>query len=143
MNLTVSHLDKLRLPLLHKLYKSNYPSGKPKGKEDIITLENDSIIIGAMRVKNYEDCHFLTGMMIIEDMRGKKLASYLLQHIDDFITSKKCYCLCEPKLSSFYIQNGFTHTNIDTSPHVIQTKHERYTSSGKNLDLLIYKKSHN
>ena len=58
MNLTVSHLNKMRLPLLHKIYKENYPSGKPKGKEEILILEDDKKIIGSVRIKTYQDCNF-------------------------------------------------------------------------------------
>ncbi len=142
MNLSVSYIDKLRLPLLHKLYKINYPAGKPKGKEDVIILENNNNILGSMRIKNYDDCHFLTGMMIIEEMRGKQLGTYLLNELSNFISLDCCYCLCEPSLSAFYLKNGFNYV-IDNIPFVILSKHERYSRSGKKLDILIYKKTDN
>ncbi|KAB2823098.1 MULTISPECIES: GNAT family N-acetyltransferase [Aliivibrio] len=142
MNLTVSHLDKLRLPLLHKLYKANYPSGKPKGKEDIIALENNKIIIGAVRIKTYEDCHFLTGMMIIEEMRGKQLGNYLINETKKLLSLNHCYCLCDPQLTAFYLKNNFTLAK-ESIPHVITSKYERYTHGGKKLDILVYKKHNN
>ena len=96
MNLTVSYLDKIRLPLLHKLYKENYPSGKPKGKEDIVILEADNKMVGAIRIKVYEDCQFLTGMVIIKEMRQQNLGSYLLKQLPSFLPFNTAYCLCEP-----------------------------------------------
>ncbi|MGN2615367.1 GNAT family N-acetyltransferase [Aliivibrio fischeri] len=143
MNLTVSHLDKLRLPLLHKIYKENYPSGKPKGKEEIIVIEGDKKILGAMRIKTYEECHFLTGMMIIKERRGESLGSQLLFKLNEFLLLEHCYCFCEPQLSEFYLKNDFIHIDKKNIPHVLKSKHDRYTNTGKELDILLYKKTHN
>lgn len=140
MNLSVSLIDKLRLPLLHKLYKANYPVGKPKGKEDIIILEENSRIIGSMRVKHYESCDFLTGMMLIETKRGKKLGNYLLQFLPNYMNTQYCYCFCDPSLSGFYLKNHFSLEECSSLPHVIQQKHKRYTNQGKKLEVLLYKK---
>jgi N-acetylglutamate synthase-like GNAT family acetyltransferase len=141
MNLTVSYLDKIRLPLLHKLYKENYPSGKPKGKEDIVILEADNKMVGAIRIKVYEDCQFLTGMMIIKEMRQQNLGSYLLKQLPSFLPFNTAYCLCEPTLCGFYLKNNFKHIEDSTIPNAIKIKHERYTKDGKKLNLLTYKKS--
>ncbi len=138
MNLTVSYLEKLRLPLLHKLYKNNYPSGKPKGKEDIIILEEDKKIIGSIRIKTYDDCHFLTGMMIINEKRQQNYGSILLKNLPQFLTLDAAYCLCEPSLTPFYIKNKFNYANSSEVPHIVKNKYERYTKDGKLLDILVY-----
>ena len=141
MNLTVSHLNKMRLPLLHKIYKENYPSGKPKGKEEILILEDDKKIIGSVRIKTYQDCNFLTGMMIIENRRRKKLGNYFLKEIMTRIDNiQNCYCFCEPSLLSFYTQNHFIIAESKFIPNVIRSKFERYSNSGKKLHILRYKK---
>ncbi|WP_122033846.1 GNAT family N-acetyltransferase [Aliivibrio sp. EL58] len=138
MNLTVSYLEKLRLPLLHKLYKDNYPSGKPKGKEDIVILEEDKKIIGSIRIKTYDDCHFLTGMMIINEKRQQNYGSILLKNLPQFLTLDAAYCLCEPSLTPFYIKNKFNYANSSEVPHIVKNKYERYTKDGKLLDILVY-----
>lgn len=143
MNLTVSYLDKLRLPLLHKLYKSNYPTGKPKGKEEIIVIEGDGKILGAMRIKTYEECHFLTGVMIIEEMRGQHLGTYLMEKLTDFLALNECYCFCEPNLDDFYIKNNFKLIPHENVPNVIKSKYDRYSFTGKNLNIFVYKKHDN
>lgn len=143
MNLTLSYLDKLRLPLLHKLYKENYPSGKPKGKEEIVILEEKKRIIGSIRIKTYDDCHFLTGMMIIQEKRQQHLGSYFLSEIASFLSLRESYCLCEPYLTNFYQQNGFICISHESLPHIITSKYDRYTKDGKKLDVLVYKKSNN
>lgn len=140
MNLTVSLIDKLRLPLLHKLYKANYPAGKPKGKEDIIILEEKKSMIGAMRIKHYENCDFLTGMMIIETKRGNQLGNFLLQALPSYMKTKDCYCFCESPLLPFYLKNGFFPKKVDSLPSVIKEKHNRYSNQGKKLEVLLYKK---
>lgn len=138
MNLTVSYLEKLRRPLLHKLYKDNYPSGKPKGKEDIVILEEDKKIIGSIRIKTYDDCHFLTGMMIINEKRQQNYGSILLKNLPQFLTLDAAYCLCEPSLTPFYIKNKFNYANSSEVPHIVKNKYERYTKDGKLLDILVY-----
>ena len=140
MNLTVSYLEKLRLPLLHKLYKDNYPSGKPKGKEDIIILEEDKKIIGSIRIKTYDDCHFLTGMMIINEKRQQNYGSALLTNLSEFLTLDTAYCLCEPSLTPFYIKNKFNYANSSEVPYIVKNKYERYTKDGKLLDILVYQR---
>lgn len=138
MNLTASYLEKLRLPLLHKLYKDNYPSGKPKGKEDIVILEEDKKIIGSIRIKTYDDCHFLTGMMIINEKRQQNYGSILLKNLPQFLTLDVAYCLCEPSLTPFYIKNKFNYANSSEVPYIVKNKYERYTKDGKLLDILVY-----
>ncbi|MGR6832586.1 GNAT family N-acetyltransferase [Aliivibrio wodanis] len=140
MNLTVSYLEKLRLPLLHKLYKDNYPSGKPKGKEDIIILEEEKKIIGSIRIKTYDDCHFLTGMMIINERRLQNYGSALLTNLSEFLTLDTAYCLCEPSLTPFYIKNKFSYADSSEVPYIIKNKYERYTKDGKLLDILVYQR---
>ncbi|GLR77241.1 GNAT family N-acetyltransferase [Aliivibrio sifiae] len=139
MNLTVSYLEKIRLPFLHKLYKDNYPSGKPKGNEEIVVLETNKKIIGSIRIKAYEDCHFLTGMMITKEMRQQNLGSYLLQQLAPFLPLNTSYCLCEPSLTNFYIQNSFKRAEYNSVPNSIKVKYDRYTKDGKTLDILVYK----
>lgn len=141
MNLTVSYLEKIRLPLLHKLYKDNYPSGKPKGNEKIVVLETHNKIIGSIRIKTYKDCHFLTGMMITKEMRQQDLGSYLLQNLTPFLPLSLSYCLCEPTLTSFYLQNSFKYAEYNSVPNSIKIKYDRYTKDGKILDILVYKNS--
>lgn len=138
MNLTVTYLEKLRLPLLHKLYKDNYPSGKPKGKEEIVILEEDKKIIGSIRIKTYEDCHFLTGMMIVNEKRQQNYGSKLLKNLSQFLPLKVAYCLCEPTLTPFYIKNKFNYVDNSEIPHIVRSKYERYTKDGKLLDILVY-----
>lgn len=131
-------LEPLRFPLVNKLYKDHYPSGKAKRDETIWVGEQEKQIIAAVRFKTIESEQLLMGMVVHQDFRGKKIASQFLAALDKQLQQLPCYCFALQDLEIFYQQGGFNSISSNELPHALKQRFERYSQHGKKLIPMLY-----
>ncbi|TOM54970.1 GNAT family N-acetyltransferase, partial [Vibrio parahaemolyticus] len=82
-SLIIEVLNPIKLPLIKKLYKAHYPSGRAKKDELIITASRGGVIVALLRLKTVEQYRLLTGMLVIPEVRGTNVGRTLLEHCEN------------------------------------------------------------
>lgn len=131
-------LDPIRLPLVNKIYKSFYPSGKAKRDETIWVAESNKSIIASVRFKTIDDIQLLTGMLVIPEYRLQGIAYKLIEACRNQINQQACYCFAFQELEVFYQKSGFHTINSENLPNNIKQRFQRYANSGKNLIPMLF-----
>lgn len=136
--LRIETLDPIKLPLVSRLYKAHYPSGKAKKNEQTIVAYHQQQLIGVVRFRPIEQYQLLTGMLVIPEQRGKNFGHALLLHCQQSICNDATYCFAYPHLEDFYQQHGFATVEQSILPACLKQLFERYTGSGKALIPMHY-----
>ncbi|WP_070970474.1 GNAT family N-acetyltransferase [Vibrio sonorensis] len=131
--LRIETLDPIKMPLVTRLYKSHYPSGKAKSNEKTIVAYNNNTLIGVVRFRPIEQYQLLTGMLVVPEHRGKGVGHELMKHCRHQVLDTDVYCFAYQHLESFYSQHGFTTIEAEALPNNLNQLFNRYTRSGKCL----------
>lgn len=126
-------LDPIKLPLVKKLYKAYYPSGRAKADEIIWVAMAEHKIAALLRLKTIEEDQLLTGMLVIPDMRQQGVGHALLSHCQEHVFDHQVYCLAYAHLEHYYAQHGFATIDAAQLPNGLKMRFERYSASGKDL----------
>ncbi|RSD29872.1 GNAT family N-acetyltransferase [Vibrio pectenicida] len=130
-------LDPIKLPLVSRLYKSYYPSGKAKKDELTIVGSFDGKIVSIVRFKAIERYRLLTGMLVVPDFRGKGLGHKLMEYCEQHVLQSGDFCFAYTELESFYQRHGFVTLGSDSLPNTLKGLFERY-SQKKSLVAMQY-----
>ncbi|NOH70745.1 GNAT family N-acetyltransferase [Vibrio pectenicida] len=130
-------LDPIKLPLVSRLYKSYYPSGKAKKDELTIVGSVDGKIVSVVRFKAIEECRLLTGMLVVPDFRGKGLGHKLMEYCESHVLQAQDFCFAYSNLEAFYRQHGFVKLEANVLPNTLKILYERY-SLNKSLVAMQY-----
>ena len=136
--LRIETLDPIKLPLVSRLYKAYYPSGKAKKNETTIVAYAGLQLIGVVRFRPIEQFQLLTGMLVTPELRGKQIGHQLLLHCQQTICNSNTYCFAYPHLEAFYQQHGFASVEPSQLPGSLNQLFNRYTGSGKCLIAMHY-----
>ncbi|MCK6263235.1 GNAT family N-acetyltransferase [Vibrio sp. ZSDE26] len=131
--LTIAVLPPIKVPLVNKLYKDHYPSGKAKKDEHIITASTKGGIVAMVRFRTIEQYRLLTGMLVIPEHRGKNIGHALLHYCHSHELTHNDFCFAYQHLESFYIQHQFKTVDVDTLPNSLKNLFQRYVNSGRSL----------
>ncbi len=132
-SLIIEVLNPVKLPLIKRLYKAHYPSGRAKRDELIITASNEGTIVALLRMKTVENYRLLTGMLVIPEARGTGVGNVLLAHCEQNVFSDGDYCFAFMHLKSYYSQHGFRAIDSSKLPNSLKLAFQRYLDSGKDL----------
>ncbi|OLQ89960.1 GNAT family N-acetyltransferase [Vibrio ponticus] len=136
--LRIETLDPIKLPLVARLYKAHYPSGKAKSNELTIAGYLEHQLACVVRFRPIEQYHLLTGMLVVPELRELGLGHQLLNHCQTEVCNTNTYCFAYPHLENFYQQHGFATISADTLPNSLNQLFTRYTGSGKALIPMHY-----
>lgn len=136
--LRIETLEPIKLPLISRLYKAHYPSGKAKKNELTIVGYIENQLSCVVRFRPIEQFQLLTGMLVIPEQRGLGLGHQLLVHCQDSVCSSNTYCFAYPHLEAFYQQHGFVTCLPEQLPNSLNQLFSRYTGSGKCLIPMHY-----
>lgn len=136
--LRIETLDPIKLPLVSRLYKAHYPSGKAKKNEQTIVAYLDQQLVGVVRFRPIEQHQLLTGMLVVPEQRGKNIGHALLLHCQHANCDDNTYCFAYPHLEAFYQQHDFATVEPSALPASLKQLFERYTASGKALIPMHY-----
>ena len=136
--LRIETLDPVKLPLVSRLYKAHYPSGKAKSNELTIVGYIDNQLCCVVRFRPIEQYQLLTGMLVIPEQRGLGLGHQLLVHCQSSVCNSNTYCFAYPHLEAFYQQHGFVTVVPEQLPNSLNQLFTRYTGSGKCLIPMHY-----
>ena len=126
-------LESIKIPLIKPIYKTFYPSAKPKKNERIVVGYHEKIIICIVRFRSIENFSLLTGMLVIPDYRQQGIASQLLTFCQAHYLSENSYCFAYQHLESLYKSVGFSVVEVKLLPNSLQQLFIRYTDTGKKL----------
>lgn len=136
--LTVLPLEAIKYPLVQKLYKSHYSSGRVKSDERVIAAYHSHEMIGVLRLKSVGEHRLLTGMVVVPTYRKQKIGSVMLQYCKHNELQATDYCFSYVHLESFYQQHGFKTLDALQLPEQLLTLFSTYCRSGKALVPMIY-----
>ncbi|WP_162047377.1 GNAT family N-acetyltransferase [Vibrio taketomensis] len=137
-DLRIETLEPIKLPLVSRLYKAHYPSGKAKKNEQTIVGYNNDQLVCVVRFRPIEQYQLLTGMLVIPEQRGQARGHHLLAYCQQCICNSNTYCFAYPHLEHFYQQHGFVSLLADQLPNSLNQLFTRYTASGKCLIPMHY-----
>lgn len=123
----IETLDPIKLPLISRLYKAHYPSGKAKKDELTIVGSIDQQIVSLVRFRNIEQCRLLTGMLVIPEHRGSGLGHQLMGHCAQHVLSERDFCFAYAHLETFYAQHNFKTIDASQLPNSLKGLFERYS----------------
>jgi N-acetylglutamate synthase-like GNAT family acetyltransferase len=135
-------IDRLHFPLAKKFYQAYYPSGKANKADPIWALSKEHKIFVCLRLKQFEQCQLLTGMVTHPDCRNQGLGLQLLSALinDDRrpLLTRPCYCFAFSHLESFYQKAHFTSICLDDLPDPLKSRFIAYSQAGKQLIPMKY-----
>lgn len=127
--LHIEVLDPIKLPLVARLYKSYYPSGKAKKDELILVGYIEQQITSVVRFRHIEEYRLLTGMLVVPDLREKGLGHQLMTHCEQLVLTQHDFCFAYQHLESFYAQHGFQTVEPQQLPNSLKNLFERYSQT--------------
>ncbi|GLT17517.1 acyltransferase [Vibrio zhanjiangensis] len=130
-------LDPIKLPLVSRLYKAYYPSGRAKKDELTIVGKCDQQVVAVVRFKAIEDNRLLTGMLVVPEFRHQGLGHQLISYCEKHVLQSGDFCFAYSELESFYQQHGFFTLDSDSLPNTLRGLFERY-SQKKSLAAMQY-----
>ncbi|RJX72364.1 N-acetyltransferase [Vibrio sinensis] len=136
--LTIEVLDPIKLPLVTRLYKAHYPSGKAKSNELTIVGYIEQSLSAVVRFRPIEEFRLLTGMLVIPQYREQGVGHQLMNYCQQHTLTSKDYCFAYSHLELFYQQHGFTTIPASTLPNSLKLLYNRYSHSGKRLTPMHY-----
>ncbi|WP_179885602.1 GNAT family N-acetyltransferase [Vibrio sp. ES.051] len=126
-------LNPIKLPLIKRLYKAHYPSGRAKRDELILTASDESKIVALLRLKTVENSRLLTGMLVLPEFRSTGAGRALLRHCENKVFNDGDYCFAFKYLEAYYSQHGFKTIESSELPNSLKIAFQRYVGSGKDL----------
>ena len=127
----IEQIDPLKLPLVTRLYKQFYPSGKAKKDELTLVGYLEDQIVSVVRLKTIENIRLLTGMLVVPDKRQLGLGHQLMQYCSVNILADSDYCFAYEHLASFYAQHGFATIKPSGLPGQLKERFHRYNRNKK------------
>ena len=100
-------LDPVKLPLVSRLYKSYYRSGKAKKDELTIVGSVDKQMVAVVRFKSVEENRLLTGMLVVPEFRSQGLAHQLMSYCEQHVLQRGDFCLPIQSWKAFISSMGF------------------------------------
>lgn len=131
--LTFEILPPIKLPLVSRLYKAHYPSGKAKKDELTAVAYQESKMIAVVRFRSIEQFRLLTGMLVIPEFREQGVGHKLMHYCQQQILKEGDFCFAYQHLEAFYAQHSFVSVEPQQLPNSLQMLFERYVKSGKKL----------
>jgi len=123
----IEQLDPMKLPLVARLYKSFYPSGKAKKDELTLVGYTENQMAAVVRFRTIERYRLLTGMLVVPDFRGRGLGHELMCYCLQHVLSEGDYCFAYQHLEGFYAQHGFKTIDCQELPNSLKGLYDRYT----------------
>ncbi|MDF2156143.1 GNAT family N-acetyltransferase [Vibrio sp. CAU 1672] len=136
--LIIEELDPVKLPLVKKLYKAHYPSGKAKKDEQILIAKQNGQIAALLRLKCVEQYRLLTGMLVVPEARGRGVGDALLDYCENKVFNNHDFCFAFSYLEHYYSKHGFKPIEIQDLPNSLRLAFLRYIDSGKDLIPMQY-----
>lgn len=136
--LTIASLDPIKTPLIARLYKAHYPSGKAKKNELTIVGYKLNRIVCVVRFRPIEQFQLLTGMLVVPEHRGEGYAHQLMSYCRQHTLSEATYCFAYSHLEPFYQKHGFATIEQQALPNSLKCLYQRYVKSGKDLIPMHY-----
>lgn len=130
-SLHIEVLDPIKLPLVARLYKAYYPSGKAKKDELIIAGYFDNQLTSVVRFRSVEQYRLLTGMLVVPEHREKGLGHHLMTYCEEQVLTNQDFCFAYQHLESFYGQHGFQLVEPQQLPNSLKNLFERYSQTKK------------
>ncbi|EGA66714.1 GNAT family N-acetyltransferase [Vibrio brasiliensis] len=130
-SLHIEVLDPIKLPLVARLYKAYYPSGKAKKDELIIAGYSDNQLTSVVRFRSIEQYRLLTGMLVAPEHREKGLGHQLMTYCEEQVLTNQDFCFAYQHLESFYGQHGFQLVEPQQLPNSLKNLFERYSQTKK------------
>lgn len=138
-HLTFEILDPIKLPLVSRLYKAHYPSGKAKKDELTVVAYKESKMVAVVRFRSVEQFRLLTGMLVIPEYRAQGVGHELLNYCQQQILKQDDFCFAYEHLEEFYGTHGFETVEMTQLSNSLKMLFERYISSGKKLIAMKYR----
>ena len=107
-NLSFDILDPIKLPLVSRLYKAHYPSGKAKKDELTVVAYQESKLIAVVRFRSVEQFRLLTGMLVIPENRGQGVGHKLMEYCQHSVLQPGDFCFAYEHLDSASTRHSFT-----------------------------------
>jgi len=115
---------------VNQFYRSQKHKGSASGDEQVYVIEDDSAIIGAVRLVPYDGYYWLRSLYIKKEIQSQGLGSQLLAFVDQHI-SQPIYCFPYPHLDYFYSKAGYHTVGVDQLPQSLAQLYERYNRKGQ------------
>ena len=114
------------------LYRQEYRDQIENRLFSIWLIERGNIICGYIWCLNYDNCTFISNVLISKVERNNGFRSSLVNFVTD-TCRRPIYLSCNSRLKSFYYRNGFIDANYEDVPNEILRLH-RY----RNSDIMVF-----
>lgn len=120
--LTCIPLPQLQRRLLEHFYRQHGSRMRANGEGELWVARAD-VIVGGMSLQAVADGHWLTGLFVAPQWRGRQVASRL---VEAALTARPgpTWLFCHPDLEGFYQRLGFTPTS--DLPEALASRLARY-----------------
>lgn len=141
-NYTFNKWQEANFRAVNKFYRSQKHKGSASGDELVFIVldvsQDDSEIVGAVRLVPYEDFYWLRSLYIKQELRGQSLGLGLLHFVHKEI-DRPIHCFPYTHLDHFYGLAGYEVTPLEALPLPLQQLYNRYSGKGESILIMSHR----
>ena len=119
-----------------QFYKSVGYSGGIRDSDIVILSQQDSDIVGMIRLCEEEGVFVLRGLYVAEAVRGNGIGTKLLRAAGKTIGKRECWGVSFRNLVKFYSSVGFIECKESGAPEFLVARIKKYISEGMDVVLV-------
>jgi amino-acid N-acetyltransferase len=124
--ISISNAKSSGLSAIESLLKSVWGDTNDISFEQFVVAKDDDKLIGCVRIKYLDkDCLELTSLAVLEEYRGKKVGSKLMEEILKKENKRPVYLLCFVDKKIFYTNFGFSVIESNSLPNILKNEYNR------------------
>jgi len=101
--------------------------------EQFIVAKDDDKLIGCVRIKKLDkNCLELASLAVLEEYRGKRIGSRLVEELLKNEKGRPVYILCFKEREHFYTTLGFSMMASNVLPNILKKEYDRVFDLLKN-----------
>jgi N-acetylglutamate synthase-like GNAT family acetyltransferase len=127
--LTCRRAELADLTRVAAFYRAVAYGGVLHANDEILLIEDDVDLVGAVRLAQENGVIVLRGMRVLPSHQGTGLGTRLLGAVGAALGDRSCYCIPYAHLVGFYAQIGFAEVDVGKAPAFLGARLQDYRRS--------------